>query len=274
MLTAGEVQTLMQLGLTSCQARIYIVLAKSGILSAKELSKLTGITRQDIYRVIPTLYEIGLIEKVLENPVKYRALSLGRTVKILLDKRNQETKKLKNKTIQLIRNTKLDSEKITSLKDDPNFVIIPPNELLINKIGNSINKVETQIDVVTSLHRLQEATDVFITNIKKTLKKKVKLRLILEQDKQLDIENIPKILINYNTEIKYSVIGTRTLMAIYDKNEVYIFTKESSNIKESPALWSNAPALVNLAQENFETIWKKSKKLNQNKKYKPQTHIP
>jgi sugar-specific transcriptional regulator TrmB len=260
MLTSEEVQTLMQLGLTSCQARIYIALAKSDMLTSKELSKLTGITQQDVYRVIPSLHERGLIEKILENPVKYRALSIGRAVAILLDRRKHEIRELKNKTKHLIQNAEL-NKKTTLPKHDSNFIIIPPNEFLISKLANSINKVETQIDIVTLSSRLQEATDIFKKIIKNSLKKGIKIRLILVQEKQHSIQNIPQVLINDNTEIKHSFLGSRTLMVIYDEKEVYIFTKESSKIKESPALWSNAPALVNLAQQNFETLWKKSKKI-------------
>ena len=230
------------------------------MLTAKELSERSGITKQDVYRIIPSLHEKGLIEKILQNPVKYRPLSISRAVASLLDQRKQETTALKNKTINLIRKAELNNKKTTLPKDDSNFIIIPPNELLISKLANSIKKVGNQIDVVTSVSRLQEATDMFKTIIKKSLKKDVKIRLILVQDKQQSIQNIPQMLMNDNIEIKHSFQDSRTLMAIYDKKEVYIFTKETKKIKESPALWSKAPALVNLAQQNFETLWKKSKK--------------
>lgn len=256
-----EVQTLMEFGLTSCQARIYIALSKSGILDAKELSQLSGVTRQDIYRIVPKLLEIGLVEKILGNPVKYRAQSFRQTIAFLLERRNQETAILRIKTQEIIKKLKKDDKKTLSPKEETNFAIIPPGQLILKKLVDSIRKTDNKIDVVTSIYRLQEATEIFNNHLKKVLRKGVKIRVILEHDDKKKIENIPTLLLNPNTEIRHFFSNSRTLLVIYDNKGVYFFLEESSRIRESPALWSNSPALVNLAQYNFETKWKKSKKV-------------
>ena len=261
MSTTEEINTLMKLGLTSCQAKVFLTLTKTGkILTAKELSQLSGITRPDIYRILPILHENGLIEKILGNPIKYKAGSLRKTITILFEKRNQETSNLKIKTKELIKKLKIENKKTNFQQEKTNFAIVPPGELILKKIVDSIKKTEKQIDVITSINRLQEATEIFNKYIKKSLRKGVKIRVILEHDdNNKKIENMPLLLLNPNTKIKHSFSNSRTSFIIYDKKRVYFFLEESSRVRESPALWSNSSALLNLAQYNFETKWKKSK---------------
>jgi sugar-specific transcriptional regulator TrmB len=59
-----EVQTLTCLGLTLCQARVYLALARSGMSTAKTISKVSKVTREDIYRIMPTLQKLGLVENI------------------------------------------------------------------------------------------------------------------------------------------------------------------------------------------------------------------
>ncbi|MEJ2272571.1 MAG: hypothetical protein P8X91_08895, partial [Candidatus Bathyarchaeota archaeon] len=176
---------------------------------------------------------------------------LKKTITILFEKRNQETSNLKIKTKELIKKLKIENEKTNFQQEKTNFAIVPPGELILKKIVDSIKKLR---------NRLQEATEIFNKYIKKSLRKGVKIRVILEHDdNNKKIENMPLLLLNPNTKIKHSFSNSRTSFIIYDKKRVYFFLEESSRVRESPALWSNSSALLNLAQYNFETKWKKSK---------------
>jgi sugar-specific transcriptional regulator TrmB len=62
------IQTLMQLGLTILESRIYLTLSRYESLATKELSELAKTSRPDTYRVLAKLQKKGLIEKKLRNP--------------------------------------------------------------------------------------------------------------------------------------------------------------------------------------------------------------
>jgi len=58
-----EVQTLIDLGLTDLQARVYLSLYQKGPSEALTISKVTKVARSDVYRTMEGLQRIGLIEK-------------------------------------------------------------------------------------------------------------------------------------------------------------------------------------------------------------------
>jgi len=68
------IDTLIELGLTLNQARIYVALLHSEKpVTAKEISKITDITRQDVYRILPNLQKTGLLEKTITAPAMFKA---------------------------------------------------------------------------------------------------------------------------------------------------------------------------------------------------------
>ena len=102
----SEVQTLIDLGLTSIQARTYLGLAKFGPQKISVISKQSKVARLDIYRSLAKLQELSLVEEIVETPVKYRAVSLDKGIGSLLERRAQEYNKLRKSTQVLLQSLK------------------------------------------------------------------------------------------------------------------------------------------------------------------------
>ena len=54
-----NISPLLKLGLSESQAKIYLVLVKSGILTAEAVSTIAGVARSDAYRVLADLEKAG-----------------------------------------------------------------------------------------------------------------------------------------------------------------------------------------------------------------------
>ena len=54
------VQTLVNLGLTVLQAKVYLSLAKSGVSTGRATAKAAKVASQDVYRVLIELQEKGI----------------------------------------------------------------------------------------------------------------------------------------------------------------------------------------------------------------------
>ena len=79
---------LSDLGLSRIQAKIYLALLKLGIDSkAVSIFKYSGVARQDVYRVLCELQQIGIVEKIISKPVRFRAIEPKKAVALLLKKR-------------------------------------------------------------------------------------------------------------------------------------------------------------------------------------------
>ena len=70
------VQVLIALGLTSTQSKAFLALCQLGKSSPKTISKESKIARQDIYRVLAELQELGLVKKAISRPVIFEAFPL------------------------------------------------------------------------------------------------------------------------------------------------------------------------------------------------------
>ncbi|HYC34754.1 MAG TPA: helix-turn-helix domain-containing protein [Candidatus Paceibacterota bacterium] len=77
-----ELEPLYELGLNNTQATIYLSLLKHGIQSVLELSKITGINRQQIYDGAEILLKRGLLEVTRKNRRKYIAVNPHKLAKI------------------------------------------------------------------------------------------------------------------------------------------------------------------------------------------------
>lgn len=84
----------MSLGLTLCQAKVYLALCNFGVLDAKSIAKYADVPRPDVYRVVNELEKSGLIDRNLSRPTTFQALELDRGIDILLKKRREETEKI------------------------------------------------------------------------------------------------------------------------------------------------------------------------------------
>ena len=89
---------LTQLGLTPNQAKIYLTLAKTEKATASQIAQNTQIGREEIYRIMPKLQQIGLIETAFEKPAHYTAITEKTAIKILLEHRKQENNEIEQKT--------------------------------------------------------------------------------------------------------------------------------------------------------------------------------
>ena len=125
----------------------------------------------------------------------------------------------------------------------------------MKRLKKAINSTQTSIDVSTSCKRLTYACDSLFDELQSAWDREVKGRAIinLEEEKQ------PKIImkcwrIPYAT-IRYVSSIPKTVMVNYDNKEVFIFTKPTAELNDSPALWSNDPCIINMAEDYFEILW-------------------
>ncbi|KKU67849.1 MAG: Transcriptional regulator, TrmB [Parcubacteria group bacterium GW2011_GWA2_47_16] len=80
--TNKQLEPLLELGLTKTQGVIYLSALKHGVQSVLELSKITGINRQQIYEETEKLLNLGLLEITRKQRRKYIAANPNKLLKI------------------------------------------------------------------------------------------------------------------------------------------------------------------------------------------------
>ena len=68
-----KIDLLIGIGLSPNQAKVYQSILKLGNATVGLITKFSSVRREDVYRVIPTLEKMGLVEKLLGKPAVIRA---------------------------------------------------------------------------------------------------------------------------------------------------------------------------------------------------------
>ena len=108
----SELLTLIDLGLTLKQARVYTALVESGPLRVSAISKISKVARQDIYGALLKLQQLGLVEKIIERPLKYRAVSVNEGVSLLLETKTEHYEKVRAEAQMLLDGVKMKTPKL------------------------------------------------------------------------------------------------------------------------------------------------------------------
>ena len=252
-----NIQTFVHLGFTVNQAKVYLALVSTKFSTVREIQKNSEVPRQEIYKILETLQHMGLIERTLARPIRYKSVPFRQGVTFLLHQKIEETKKLQKEVNELITKHHYTNHKLEAAENMPEFVLISKKEAYLTRRKNEIDIAQTRIDFLTPWKRFPGVVYNFEDNIKKALERNVKIQIALEMPKDLnDIsERIYSLKKFPNFKLKYLNNCPPTLMAIFDKKKALIDTSSMDNITEATALWTDNNAILSILCDYFDGIW-------------------
>jgi sugar-specific transcriptional regulator TrmB len=258
-----RIQTLMGLGLTFCQAKIYLALVLNENCTAKTLSCLSKVTRQDIYRIMPKLETLGLAQKILVIPTEWEAAPIDEGLAILMERKKKQFSELKEKTTKLRGNLREISKRTERGEKGPEFIIVPGGETHMRWIMKRLGKIKKNNDAFVTWNIFRYMMFNESKRFKNRLEKGVKFRHIIYgiDGTKNEIEFNPYFKENPNFQVRYILNPPLASIALFDEKEV-LFSNPTRNLLETPKLWSSNPHFVALIQEYFETKWKTAQKLS------------
>jgi sugar-specific transcriptional regulator TrmB len=254
----SKLQVLEDLGLTSLQARIYIALLESEPLKVSEISEISKVARPDVYRNLSELQKKGLIERIINKPVEYRAISMKKGLVHLLEAKTQHYEKVRAETRMLLDAATMEKVDRKKQVKTSQFVMIPKGKPVIEEIKTAIEKAECSVDLVLSWKRFSQGiASVFDESIEIAWAKNLKIRFIIESPPK---NETAKQLIQLCREkpfceIRFIPSYPETIFGIYDRKEIFMILDSKTDLPNSPALWSNNPSLIGLAKDHFEILW-------------------
>lgn len=244
---------LMKFGLSYLQARVYLGLVGLEKANVQTISKVSNVVRQDIYRIMPSLLKLGLVEKIVSKPTMYKATQLKLGLSILLRKKENEFIELQKKESWFLNNFNSSRLETTILEDKTSFRIISETTLLLKMhkelIQNTRKNIDSVIPFVPSTAELSEEF-IYLSDSKLT-EGSVDIRLITSESNKSILEK-PKLTENTRLNIRYIGVSIPFGLHIFDKKEVTLSLSTSNSL---PCLWSNNPNILFLAQNYFGLLW-------------------
>jgi sugar-specific transcriptional regulator TrmB len=252
------------LGLSHLQAKIYVNLSNLDNVTISQISKKSGIRRDQIYKTIPKLIEKGLIEKEISTPSRYRAVAKKEAASILLQIKTQQTKKISKETDKFLQ--KIENKIPQFLeKEDSTFIFIPKMKAFAIRINKELKNTKKTIDSLTTCNTFAQASKDFDQTLKNIAQKGVKFRVILTDcEKNTDFSNFSSInewIKATKGEIRYILSDYPIVLAIHDKKNVLMSIDPTQTLPKSAGLFTNNPSLVNIVTNHFEMLWLISKKI-------------
>lgn len=119
-----DVRTLVKLGLTPNQGKLYLALLKIGKADGRTLAKHSNVARQEVYQILRDLHEIGLVEKVIRTPSEFKPVPIQAGLSVLLINKTKEYRETEEKTKKLLKKfTNIQKETFEEGKNE--FLLIP-----------------------------------------------------------------------------------------------------------------------------------------------------
>jgi sugar-specific transcriptional regulator TrmB len=252
-----DIEALVALGLTVLQSKVYLALAKLDEAEVLALSKAINVARQEIQRGLIELENRALVEKVLDRPVRFRAVAIKEAVPHLLMKIHKEQAEADNHAMQLVERYSIKNVNAKLVEHEPLFYLISKKAALSRRIKKEIANARKTIDIMITGKNCVPALFDLSSSLADTLKRRVKVRWIV--NRSVDLEAKPSFL---ETISKYPLFKLRCIphkptqtFGIYDKRMIIVASNPRVGYAQSPALCTNAVSLVELAQNHFNMLW-------------------
>lgn len=180
-----EAQLLVDYGLTQSQATVYLAIVRLGAALVSKISRVSGVRREDVYRTLAHLEEMGLIEKMPTKPTKIRAMPLEQAISLLIERqKNAADRKISELTARKDEVLKRIGSQIAKVtvegKPETEFALFSSKEEVLGRTTEMIQGAEKEIDAVTSASEFVTYVSLLTEQLKKSAEKGVKLRAILE----------------------------------------------------------------------------------------------
>jgi sugar-specific transcriptional regulator TrmB len=176
------IKTLSRFGFTVNQAKVYVAIVELGFASVGPISRNSGVRREEVYRILPKLEQMGLIERVLGTPNKIKAIPLEDAFSILVKQRqdeiNKQVSELAARAKDFLSHFKLSYAMIVPEKDGAQFSLIIGKAAISSRISTIIGKTKREIDVIASVENISRSMFIYAGPIHEAIKRGVKFRMI------------------------------------------------------------------------------------------------
>lgn len=253
-----HLETLIQLGLTPNQGKLYLNLLRTGKSSGRTLSRETNFARQEVYRILEELHERGLVERIISTPTEFKAVAIQEVISILLLEKNRKLEQTKER-IQSIIEGYSSLEGATTPHKEFRFSMIPPKRLVNETRERMLENAKKSIQLITTNKRFIQGISHFFEIYERSLQRNVKTQIIVNtgEDTNSIRSNKLELLERYpNFKLK-TIPQTKANILIIDKTEAIITLCPKADLGASPVLWTNHPEFLEVLQDYFQSLWKK-----------------
>jgi sugar-specific transcriptional regulator TrmB len=253
-----SISTLIRLGFSSNQAKVYLALVMVGSSSAKNIWQSSGVAREEVYRKLCELQKRGFVEKMFAKPAMFRATPLECVIIEMLHSKAEKIFEVSKGTEELLK--KVHAHKRENLQaETPDTVLIPRQKPLLERSKKELEGLKVGLDTICSWKKgigwMSSHYDLFMN----ALNRNVKVRFLIEKSEDSRFPTfVEKLKKNPLFQIKTVQNLPPACIGLYDQKILLIDTSAKTGFIESPVLLTTNPSIVGMAQIYFDKMWTNS----------------
>ncbi len=144
------------IGLTKKEIQIYVFLSKYGLLKTGQISKQTKINKGEMYRLLKTLQEKGVVQSTLDLPARYSVVSFDKILDSTIRAKREEAINIEKTKSELI-NYWQSIQRVRNELETQRLTVIKGNNKIYSKISQLIRQTKSQFLAMLSIQDLLRA---------------------------------------------------------------------------------------------------------------------
>jgi sugar-specific transcriptional regulator TrmB len=250
---------LLALGLTLNQAKVYLAILRLEKTTVGQIAKLSKVYREEVYRILPALERMGLVERLLGKPTEIRATPISDALSFLVSEEQGKFDKRLKGMKGIVERLSLKDWKQPLSKEESIFILIAEKKAILAKTSGLIKNSTKEVALIADKARIMPTVSQFSGECKQAIKKGAQIRLIFEGESPdaLLIEKVKKLIDGGSVRVKFHREPLNHFIMSDDK-EALITTSKDSGLGESPSLWTNNLNLIGVLRTSFESDWEKT----------------
>ena len=250
---------LIGLGLTLNQAKVYLAVIKLEKTTVGQVANFSKVRREDVYRILPSLEKMGLIERLLGKPTEIRATRISDALSLLVAEEKGKSDERLIGMRGIVQKLSLKDWKQQLPKEESIYILIAEKKSIFAKTSDLINNSTKEIALIADKGGLMSVLFQFSGEYKLAVKNGAVIRLIFEGETPdvLLKEKVTKLIGTASVQVKFHREPLNHFIMSDDK-EALITTSKESGLGENPSLWTNNSNLIGVLRTSFESDWQKA----------------
>jgi sugar-specific transcriptional regulator TrmB len=236
---------LVNLGLSFDEARCYLVLVKSGSLTAEAIGKQLEILPNAVYRLTKRLTKKGFVVSLGQYPTRFQAVPAEIAINSLTNNQFKWIEETKVKAIELVKSSGNDLP--TSIE------VLTGRKRMMEKYVELANKAKQEILIISIGEPVSD--EIKLAN-RDALEKKITIRFLVHKyDKEN--ENLLNNWLRMGIEVKHYP-GWGFHLVVFDKKRSILATNNPKDTEERTTMVIQNEALSEALSNYFYSLWDKA----------------
>jgi len=250
---------LLGLGLSLNQARVYLAILKLEKTTVGQVAKFSRVRREDVYRLLPSLEKMGLVERLLGKPAEVRATPISDALSLLVSEEKSKFDERLTGMKNNVQRLSLKDWKQPVLGEESIYILIAEKKAILAKTSELVGNSRKEVALIADKERIIPVLAQFSDEYKQAIKSGAQIRLIFEGEGPDGLlkEKVKKLIRDSSVHVKFHREPLNHFI-MSDDREALITTSKETGLGESPSLWTNNGNLIGVLRTGFESDWRKA----------------